>query len=251
MQALTRGRYRARLAKGEADLHHVQALRHLVFRQRRGLAATGGLDTDRFDALCQHVLIENLATGALLGCFRVAELADAAALDRCYTGAVYDLAPLRGMAGPMIEIGRFCLHPDHSDPDLLRLAWGAVARLVDAAGASLLLGCSSFEGADPQDHRAALALLGAAYLGPPALRPQPKAAQTYRFATDLAGQGAATRLGFAGIPPLLRTYLAMGGWVSDHAVCDHDLDTLHVFTAVEIAKIPPARARALRLIAEG
>jgi putative hemolysin len=75
VQALTRGRYRARLAKGEADLHHVQALRHLVFRQRRGLAATGGLDTDRFDALCQHVLIENLATGALLGCFRVAELA--------------------------------------------------------------------------------------------------------------------------------------------------------------------------------
>jgi hypothetical protein len=39
--------------------------------------------------------------------------------------------------------------------------------------------------------------------------------------------------------------------VSDHAVCDDDLDTLHVFTAVEIAKIPPARARALRLIAEG
>ena len=51
-----------------------------------------------------------------------------------------------------------------------------------------------------------------------------------------------------GLPPLLRTYLAMGGWVSDHAVIDRDLDTLHVFTAVEVARIPPARARALRAL---
>jgi len=48
---------------------------------------------------------------------------------------------------------------------------------------------------------------------------------------------------------LLRSYLAMGGWVSDHAVIDAQMDTLHVLTAVEIATIPPARARILRMIA--
>jgi L-ornithine Nalpha-acyltransferase len=48
------------------------------------------------------------------------------------------------------------------------------------------------------------------------------------------------------MPPLLRTYLAMGGWVSDHAVVDRDLNTLHVFTGLEIRAIPPARARLLR-----
>jgi putative hemolysin len=51
------------------------------------------------------------------------------------------------------------------------------------------------------------------------------------------------------MPPLLRTYLAMGGWVSDHAVVDRDLGTLHVFTGLEIAAIPPGRARALRAVA--
>ena len=44
------------------------------------------------------------------------------------------------------------------------------------------------------------------------------------------------------------TYLAMGGWVSDHAVVDRDLHTLHVFTGVEIARIPAARARLLRAL---
>ena len=51
------------------------------------------------------------------------------------------------------------------------------------------------------------------------------------------------------MPPLLRTYLAMGGWVGRHAVLDRGLGTIHVLTAVETARIPPARARALRALA--
>ncbi len=51
------------------------------------------------------------------------------------------------------------------------------------------------------------------------------------------------------MPPLLRSYQLMGGWVSDHAVVDTDLDTLHVFTGLEVRAIPESRARALRLVA--
>ena len=51
------------------------------------------------------------------------------------------------------------------------------------------------------------------------------------------------------MPPLLRSYLAMGGWVSDHAVVDPVLRTMHVFTGVEIGTIPPARQRLLRATA--
>ena len=51
------------------------------------------------------------------------------------------------------------------------------------------------------------------------------------------------------MPPLLRTYLMMGGWVSDHAVVDRDLNTLHVFTGLEITAISPARKKLLRAVA--
>jgi putative hemolysin len=50
------------------------------------------------------------------------------------------------------------------------------------------------------------------------------------------------------MPPLLRSYLMMGGWVSDHAVVDRDLNTLHVFTGLEIRAIPEDRARLLRAV---
>jgi len=39
------------------------------------------------------------------------------------------------------------------------------------------------------------------------------------------------------MPPLLKTYLAMGAWVSDHAVVDLNMKTLHLFTGMEISKI--------------
>ena len=51
------------------------------------------------------------------------------------------------------------------------------------------------------------------------------------------------------MPPLLRTYLVMGGWVSDHAVVDRQMNTLHVFTGLEIGAIPPARKKLLRAVA--
>ena len=51
------------------------------------------------------------------------------------------------------------------------------------------------------------------------------------------------------MPPLLKTYLMMGGWVSDHAVVDQQMNTLHVFTGLEVGAIPPARKRLLRAVA--
>ena len=50
------------------------------------------------------------------------------------------------------------------------------------------------------------------------------------------------------MPPLLRTYLLMGGRVSDHAVVDREMETLHVFTGLEIGAIPEARKRLLRAL---
>jgi len=54
------------------------------------------------------------------------------------------------------------------------------------------------------------------------------------------------KLAMRRMPPLLRSYLLLGGWVSDHAVIDRDLNTLHVFTGVEISRVPAARRRLMR-----
>lgn len=245
---LLKGRYRARLAQGQADLARAQALRFRSFMQRRGLREGPGLDADPFDAVCLHVLLEECDSDRLVGCYRLLAIADGVSLRHSYAGQAYDLSALDAYGGAKLELGRFCLDPDCHDPDLLRLAWAAMARVVDAGAVKLLFGCSSFDGADPSRHLAALELLRK-YQAPAQWAPRPKAAETIRYLQEAPPAQTPPREAISGLPSLLRTYLAMGGWVSDHAVLDRDLDTTHVFTAVEIDHIPPARARALRAVA--
>lgn len=249
-------RYRVRLDAGKADLRAAQNLRHRCFFGAPfiGVAArqgtpSNGYDTDPHDALCRHVLVEDIAAGRLVCCFRFLPLQQAAMIETSYAAQRYDLSSLRGFSGPLVEIGRFCIDPCVKDPDVMRLAWGALARLVEDCDARILFGCASFRGTDAGAYRDAFALLSARHLGPAQWRPGIRAPQVHRFADATRGHSPDLRRAMRQMPPLLRFYLAMGGWVGDHAVVDHQMDTLHVFTALQVDAVPAARARVLRSVA--
>ncbi len=243
MLALRRGRFAARTAETPADVTAAQRLRHRAF------FGVEGVDTDAFDARCRHILVEEVRTGSLVACFRLLPLGGGSEIGRSYSAQWYELKRLERFEGPMVEMGRFCLDPDWHDPDILRVAWGAMTRFVDETGVELLFGCSSFHGTEAEAHRDAFALLAARHLAPKRWLPRVKAPNVFRYASVLKRWKPDGRRATAAMPPLLRTYLAMGGWVSDHAVVDRDLGTIHVFTGLEIRAIPPARKRLLRAVA--
>lgn len=242
MIRLERGRYRAQLARSETDLAAAQALRGLCF------GGPGGIDRDDYDARCDHMLITDSQSGTLVCCFRYLPLSSGREIARSYSAQYYELSALERFAGPMVEMGRFCMHPDHSDPDILRMAWGVMTAYVDAKGVELLFGCASFAGTDASAYLDSFAMLKARHLAPKRWLPRVKAPDVFRYAARLRRKPDPRRA-MSRMPPLLRTYLTMGGWVSDHAVVDAQMNTLHVFTGVEIAAIPPARKKLLRMVA--
>lgn len=232
--SLQLGPYRAMIGAAP-DLHaNALTLRAEVFRQGRD-------DADRFDDACLHGCVF-AGSGAVQVAFRARLLHDPAALSDSYTGQNYDLSPLRAIQGPFLELGRFCQAKGHTDTTALRLAWGALGLLVDQEGVRMMIGCSSFRHADQATHHASLAILRARHLGPAALRPGRRATD----AIDLPDGPAPAVI----LPPLLRSYLGMGGWVGDHAVLDRDLDRLHVFTGLSIDAIPEPRKARLRALAQ-
>jgi len=244
---LSKGRYRTRTAVSEADIEAAQRLRQMAFK---GGQPEDGLDQDQFDDICTHILVEDTQDNQLICCFRMLPLDGGDEIDRSYSAQFYELSALRAFSGRMVEMGRFCIHPDARDPDILRVAWAAMTRYVDEHDVELLFGCSSFKGTDADDYLDAFAMLKERHLAPRRWLPRVKAPSVFRFAQKLRLRQPDAKKAMLRMPPLLRTYLVMGGWVSDHAVVDRQMNTLHVFTGLEINAIPPARKRLLRAIAQ-
>ncbi|WP_380052550.1 GNAT family N-acetyltransferase [Falsihalocynthiibacter sp. SS001] len=245
MLNLRKGRYSVRVAQTDEDLAAAQLLRFRAFVDQDPQAA--GVDADDFDARCTHIMVEENASGALVCCFRLLDL-NSSEIEASYSAQFYELSGLREFDGPMVEMGRFCIDPACQDADILRVAWGAMARYVDERGVKLLFGCSSFKGVEASEYYDAFALLKERHLAPKHWLPKVKAPKVFKFAQRLRRKPN-PKNAMRVMPPLLKTYLVMGGWVSDHAVVDHKLNTLHVFTGLEIGAIPPARKRLLRAVA--
>jgi putative hemolysin len=243
MQALHLGRYIAKIASNGDDIADVMALRSRVFRG-------GANDLDQFDTDCLHFQVCHETSGETVCAFRVLLILSGAEVDHSYSAQFYALGSLKSLNGPLAEVGRFCMHPDYNDPDVLRAAWGVLTGYVDRNGVEFLFGCSSFLGTDNDVHEPAFVLLKERYLAPEHLSPKIKASRTFPFSQRLSRHKPDLKAAMKAMPPLLRSYLTMGGWVSDHAVVDQDLKTLHVFTGLEVKSIPPLRKRILRRLAE-
>lgn len=251
MQPFRKGRYLVRLAETADDLRCAQRLRWLCFVARNAGTDDGQqTEADGLDPDYLHMLVEDAETGQLVCCFRFLPLPHGRDIHRSYSAQFYNLTALQNFDGPMVEMGRFCVHPESRDPDIIRIAWAAMTRYVDEAGIEMLFGCSSFIGTEPEAHAEAFAMLRERHLAPRRWLPRVKAPNVFRFARKLHLRKPDPKLAMAAMPPLLRSYLAMGGWVSDHAVVDPQLKTMHVFTGVEIRAIPPARKRLLRAVSQ-
>jgi len=224
-----------RIAKDRADVAACQALRYLCFH---GIT---GVDADEFDDQSDHVMIEQ--DGVLIGTLRLRVLAGGADMSRTYTGQNY---VFDGIAGPSLEIGRFCAADDAWSFDVIRWAWGAVLQYVDRFEIVTLFGCTSFQGTDPDKYADAFAFLHANHISD--LPVAPRAMDTRPLAPFHTGL-APVALPRGQLSDLQMSYLRLGGAVSDHLVIDHALNTMHVFMWLRVADIPAARVASLRRMA--
>nr|WP_231703970.1 GNAT family N-acyltransferase [Cochlodiniinecator piscidefendens] len=236
------GRYVSRYAQNDEDLLKAQRLRARVFYD-----SNYATDADDFDVIFKHVLIEDSYSAELVGCFRIQIVKTETELNRGYCAQFYGLPRSSDFNAPMLELGRFCIDPSVSDPDVLRMAWATLTSIVDEHDIKFMFGCTSFTGTDPVVYQNAFGLLTRKHLAPEMKQPTVRAKEIYEF-SKVSNTSYDPKKALLELPQLLRTYLMMGGWVSDHAVIDRDLNTLHVFTGLEVAGISEGRKRLLRVI---
>jgi putative hemolysin len=154
-------------------------------------------------------------------------------LGRFYSADEYDIAPLLAFRGELLELGRSCVAAPWRTRGTLQLLWRGIAAYVFQHRIDLMFGCASLPGTDLDALAPQLTWLARNHLAPQGLRPR---ALPHRYvAMDRLGPGAApdTRAVLSRLPPLVKGYLRLGGFVGDGAVLDHQFNTTDVCVVVK------------------
>lgn len=243
---LTTSGYTLLIADDPTLVAAAQRLRHEVFASELGATlhpGAAGLDTDEFDAHCDHLVVLREGTDEVVGTYR---LLPPGRTDRRYADGEFDLTPLAPLRDGLVEAGRSCVHPDHRSGAVINLMWAGITRYLHLRGSRWLGGCASVPVADGGIAAAEVwSQVTARHLAPPPLRVAPRrpwfaeapAAADPGRSPDAAGSRRAL------VPPLLRGYLRLGAWVCGEPAYDPDFACADFYVLFSLDRMNPRYLR--------
>jgi putative hemolysin len=235
------GNLGVRLASSAAEIDAVQALRYHVFYEEMGArpdpeAAAARRDRDAYDAVADHLLVVDHEIGqgpkSIVGCYRLIRQHAADKIGRFYSADEYDISTVTGFPGQIMELGRSCVHPAYRGRAAMQLLWRGIAAYVFLHRIDLMFGCASLPSTDPDAIAAELTYLYHNHLAPPAVCPR---ALPNRY-VDMRRMDPSTldsRRVLGNLPPLIKGYLRLGGFIGDGAVIDTQFNTTDVAVVVK------------------
>lgn len=234
-RALSRGRaegcrYRIRRAATLSDVHAAQALRFQVFNLElnEGLESSYATlrDEDPFDAVCDHLLVEESGTGEVVGTYRLQTGSTAVNRLGFYSAQEFEFGVYAPVVGQVVELGRACVHRGHRNLRVLSLLWKGIAAYAREHGCRYLVGCSSLTTVDPRVGASVYLELGPQHLVEGRFRTYPT--PPYTCPLDVLAPER-TR-----IPPLLRAYLSMGARICGAPALDRAFGTIDFLTWMDL-----------------
>lgn len=232
------GRYEVRFAGSPDELDRLLRLRYQVFNLElgEGLAesAASGRDEDAFDRKFHHLLIEERATGEVVGTYRM-QTPEMAVVGGLYSAGLFETESLAAaVAAQSVEIGRACVAKPHRNGRVLQALWRGLAAYLRWNGKTRLFGCCSLTS---QDEGLGMAVHGQLIRGGflhREVRVMPRPGVRCR-ATGAAGLRA---LGDPAVPALFRAYLDIGAKVLGPPAIDRDFKTIDWLVMLDVTDLP-------------
>ncbi len=219
------------------------------------IAGMRRLDQDPYDAICDHLLVEDrsldqelepegLGTHAqahVVGTYRVLRQEVAQRTLGFYTASEYDIGPMITAKSPryrFMELGRSCVLQPYRTKRSVELLWHGLWTYIREHRVDVMIGCASFEGTDPDAHAMALSFLHAHALAPPEWRCRAHD-RLYVPMNRIAPDKIDAKAALKALPPLIKGYLRLGAFVGDGAVIDRQFGTTDVLIILPVEKIDP------------
>jgi len=237
-ETMPHNRFTVGYARTAGELLEAQRLRYNVFAEEMGArlaSADRGIDVDRFDEFCDHLLVRDAAAGEIVGTYRILSPDGARRAGGNYSESEFDLARLAHIMPRLVEVGRSCIHPDYRSGTVIALLWSGLARYMNVHGYEFLAGCASIPMHDGGHAAAAIyRRLRAEHISPPEYRVMP------RCALPLEALGTD---GPVDVPPLVKGYLRLGAWIAGAPAWDPDFNTADLFVLLPMAHMNVRYAR--------
>ena len=230
------GSLEIRLAESTAEIEAAQALRYRVFYEELSAAPTLAMkaqrrDFDSFDPYCDHLVIVDTLKGqgpkGIVATYRLMRREAARRRGQFYSIDEYDISPLEQFPGEILELGRSCVDVEYRTRALMQLLWKGIAEYAKFFQIGIMFGCGSLPGTDPQMHRLPLSYLYHRHLAPDRFRTR-AVADRYVPMDMIPACEINERRALAELPPLIKGYLRLGGFVGDGAVIDRQFGTVDV-----------------------
>ncbi len=226
--------FRVSLAQSLEDLVECQRLRYWVFNCELGdgldISTQTGLDRDRFDFICDHLMVRDALTGRLVGTYRMQSGYRAKGNLGYYGEELFDFGPFEKIRGQVLELGRACVHQEYRSTTVLHMLWKGIARYAESCGARYLIGCSSLTSQDESEGWALYEAMREKYLAEPSLRTAPKPG----YECHSNGQRSE-----APRPPrLFRAYLEISARVCGPPAIDREFKTIDFLTLLDLHRLP-------------
>jgi len=231
------GNYLLRLAQTREDREAACRLRFRVFNVELGEGLDSsyetGLDTDRFDDVCDHLVVEEKATRRVVGTYRMQSGETAARHMGYYSGQEFNLVPYEPLRAGILELGRAAIDREHRPPEVLTLLWRGIAQYAHDMGLRYLLGCSSLNSCDPAEGWRMYRQLQN-YRVSPEFETIPTAAYACPQDSQCVNPESGSASEPVKIPKLLKTYLAIGARIAAPPAWDREFRTIDFLTLLDL-----------------
>lgn len=226
------------LARSEHDIVASQRLRYDIFARESGAVLHNtipGVDHDRFDPFCEHMLVRSEATGEIVASTRILTDEAAARAGGFYSGSEFDISALLAMPGRKMEIGRTCVHADYRNGSAITMLWNGLAEYLLGRKFDYLMGCASICLKDGgMQAQAIMRDIRARHLTEADCRATPLLPfPAHPVAADLKPQ----------LPPLLKAYLRLGAKIGGEPFWDKDFNVADVFVLLPVSALEARYAR--------
>ncbi len=249
----TSGALEVRLAETEAEVEAAQALRYRVFYEEMSAIPSpemqaSGRDFDRFDEVCDHLLVidrdvlDEDGQPAVVGTYRFMRNEQAEKAGGFYTAGEYDIGPMLAAlpAGARsLELGRSCiLKAYRTKPATMQLLWRGVMSYVARFSIDLMFGCASLQGTDPECMALPLSYLHHFHGMPPEIRVRARP-ELYVEMNRMAKDDIAFKDALRALPPMIKGYVRAGCMIGEGAVIDRQFGTTDVLIYFPVERMDP------------